>query len=42
MLTRFPRILEYQVDRTLQKGLDFLKECGVPDDEIAKVGFAGR
>lgn len=43
MVTKFPRILEFHVDRTLRPRLDFLtRRCGIPQDELAKVGGGAR
>lgn len=41
VLARFPRVLEYQSERTLRPRLDFLAECGVAQQDLAKVS-AGR
>lgn len=37
VVTKFPRILEYQIDRTIRPRLEFLKGCGVADADVAKV-----
>lgn len=37
VVTKFPRIMEYQMKRTVAPRLDFLRKCGLPQDALAKV-----
>jgi len=38
VIVKFPRILEYKSERTIRPRLDFLRGCGVGQEDLAKVG----
>jgi hypothetical protein len=37
VIAKFPRILEYKSERTFRPRLDFLKRCGVEQEDLVKV-----
>lgn len=37
VIVKFPRILEYKSERTIRPRLDFLRRCGVAQEDLAKV-----
>lgn len=39
VIAKFPRILEYKSERTIRPRLEFLRRCGVSQEELAKVGW---
>ena len=41
VISKFPRILEYKSERTLRPRLEFLRRCGVTQEDLAKVCALG-